>query len=193
MDTATAYDTTPELTQSEQAYAELLTLMQSRIDAAAKQGLKLFTTDASDKGGGGDGKLFEAYLSGFPAYARQYHNCHACRRFVETYGGLVVIDSAGKQTPLFWEARATPLYYRVSVENVERLVRRAKVTGVFVSSESVWGVPEAGGWTHFAVKVPAAYSRVQSAYRASRAQGKLPQRRDRTADLQPRPKEYGNG
>lgn len=103
----------------------------------------LFTTDAS--------LLFEAYLSALPVDQRQYHNCHCCRHFVERFGGLVTINERGKQTPAFWSEEDAPEVYRPAVAKMIRIVAKAKVTGVFLSADKVWGNPVTGKWTHLSI------------------------------------------
>lgn len=92
----------------------------------------LFTTDATD--------LWKTWLGGLPVEEQQHHNCHACRRFVERYGGLVTIDADGHARPaMFSEA---PGIYRGAFAAVERALASAKVTGVFVSSDKIWGTAQ---------------------------------------------------
>src|SRR5690242_596239 len=96
-------------------------------------GEPIFTTDVTN--------LFETYLAAIPEEHRQHYTCHACRDFVRRFGGLVTIDAAGKTIPLFWEKSDVPGELVNATAAVARLVRRAKVTGVFFSSEKVWGRP----------------------------------------------------
>jgi len=101
-----------------------------------------FTTDATG--------LFDAFLSGFPAGAvRQHYNCHACRRFMETYGSLVWITDSGKAASIFWD-RAVPEMYEAPVAAVRQIMKRAHVNGVFLSPAAVWGSPVTGLWHHMA-------------------------------------------
>lgn len=125
---------------------------QSRfLSVLAESGGRLFTTDA-------DGPMmFGAYLSGFDQSSQQYHTCHACRRFFDVFGGLVTIDESGRTHPALWHEEDAPDHYRASVALVARLVSRAKVNGVFLSSAPVWGQPVTGEWTHFAVTPPKEY------------------------------------
>lgn len=108
----------------------------------------LFTTDTEN--------LFAAYLEWLPPADRQHHTCHACRRFFETYGGLAVIGVDGRTTPAVWSPDDAPDYYRGAIETVAKMVRRARVTGVFRSKLPVWGQPVTGSWTHYAVTPPPA-------------------------------------
>jgi hypothetical protein len=136
-------------------YERLVSAMRTHFENAASGG-PLFTTDAEG--------LFEAYLAGFPEDDRQYHNCNACRRFIERFGGLVTIDADGVTHAAIWPLVEGSSYWD-SVAAVAERVLRAKVTGVFLASESVWGTPSnprslkqgAGlDWTHLHVLPPRA-------------------------------------
>lgn len=113
-------------------------------------GVPLFATDA-------DG-LWPAYLASFPMFGgregRQYHNCHACKTFIERFGGLVTIDEVGRATSAIWNEEDAPGPYKPAIAAMAKLVRRAKVTGVFLCSKEVWGQPETGPWRHFSVIPP---------------------------------------
>jgi hypothetical protein len=104
----------------------------------------VFTTDAAD--------LFDDYLRMFPASLRQHHTCSACKSFVESYGGLVTIDAQGVTESVFWPDGAEwSAEYAAPITELRARVRAAKVTGVFLSKDSVWGKPVTGPWRHFAV------------------------------------------
>lgn len=113
-------------------------------------GVPLFTTDATG--------LWEAYLNGFPPTERQYHNCNSCRQFFERFGGLVVIDDIGQTTPAIWPTEDVPQSYADSIAAVERIVRKAKITGVFLSKLQLWGNPITGPWTHFFIEHPPVFT-----------------------------------
>jgi membrane protein YqaA with SNARE-associated domain len=107
----------------------------------------LFTTDAVG--------LNEAYLAHFSDEERQHHNCHACRDFIQTFGGLVWITPDGHTVPAMWQVQdVTAGEYCAPIAAMQKLVARAKVTGVFLSSLAVWGKPITGAWTHFAITPP---------------------------------------
>lgn len=109
----------------------------------------LFTTDAPD--------MWATYLGGFAEGAqRQYHNCTACRRFVERFGGLVTIDEQGRTASALWDEDATPEHYRPAVAAVLRAVRKARVTGVFLTTAKEWGTRDTGPWRHLSLTPPAA-------------------------------------
>ena len=125
-------------------YDTLLARVQERFEANLESGGALFTTDATG--------LFQSYLDALPAVDRQSHHCDACRRFLEAFGGLVTIDAKGVTRPAVWHGLNAPDYYAPAVAALDRVVRRARVTGVFLSSLPVWGKPVTGRWTHLAVK-----------------------------------------
>jgi hypothetical protein len=130
-------------------YTDFLSRLNARFLANCASGARpLFTTDAED--------LWDAYLGSFTDPAvRQYHNCHACRQFIERFGGLVTIDEDGATKPAIWDEDDAPESYKQALAAMAKLVRRAKVTGVSLASNPVWGTPETGVWRHLAVR-PAA-------------------------------------
>lgn len=103
--------------------------------------------------------LYEIYLSGFSDDQRQTHRCHACRRFIEQYGGLVVLDEEGHSRSLFWSADV-PEIYRRSVAEMRTEVEHASAEDVFYSEAADWGTVSTFDkkrgleWTHFAVSSP---------------------------------------
>ncbi len=134
--------------QDDELYDNFLARVQARFAQLASSG-SLFRTDATG--------LWEAYLATFPELdgVRQYHTCNACRHFIERFGDLVVIDEEGRTTPAVWDAADAPELYAAGIGEMERRVRRARVTGVFLCSEEVWGQPVTGTWRHLAVRPPA--------------------------------------
>jgi hypothetical protein len=108
-----------------------------------KHGPHLFTVDAGD--------LYAVYLAALPVEARQEHTCNACRSFFDRYGNLVAITENGDTVPAMWPIRSGADLYDDAVAALRRAVSAAKVTGVFLSSSSVWGKPLTGEWTHLAV------------------------------------------
>lgn len=107
----------------------------------------LFTTDATE--------LWENYLEAAPAADRQQRTCRSCKNFIERFGGLVVLDDVGQQTSAFWVDDAPAGYHRAS-QVLEKIVRRAKVTGVFLTSEGELGTRLTGPWKHLSAATPAA-------------------------------------
>lgn len=109
-------------------------------------GSVLFTTDATG--------LFDLFLKKLGSdVLRQHYNCNACRKFIETYGGLVTIDCFGNTYSAMWYFDAKGIY-QAPVAALCSRVMHAPVTGVFLSKELIWGTPISGGWTHMAVSPP---------------------------------------
>lgn len=101
--------------------------------------IPLFTTDV-------DG-LFDIYLAGIPEEYRQHYNCHDCKMFLERYGGLVTIDELGRIMSVMWHGNI-PKFFSKSVSNMQRAIKRASITGIFLSKDNVLGIPITGEWTH---------------------------------------------
>lgn len=99
----------------------------------------LFTTDASN--------LWNCYLGGIPEASRQHYNCHACQAFIERYGGLAAITENGEVEPVMW-AEYVPTLFQKSISSMRYAIKKAKVTGVFLSKDKVLGTPQTGQWTH---------------------------------------------
>lgn len=123
-------------------YQQLQRQLQENIENLAEY--RLFTTNATG--------LFEMLIEGLPADMKQQYTCNACRRFIDTYGGLVVISTEGLIKPALWTPGNAPAFFRDSVHSIHREVISAKVTGVFFDSNDTWGTPQTGEWTHFHVK-----------------------------------------
>lgn len=131
--------------------ADWAALLSSVPAALARYaGQPLFATDATG--------LNDAYLTHLGA-ERAIHDCYACRRFIENFGALVAITDDGHTIPVFWNAETVPAVYRTSVKTMAKAVAKARVTGVFLSSDKTWGNPTTGAWTHLAVKSPSVYPR----------------------------------
>jgi len=94
----------------------------------------LFTTDVDPA------SLWRAWLAGLPESERQPHTCHACRQFIERFGGLVSFTEDGTPASLFNdEALVKHGMYASSFWAVATLAQRGRVNGVFVSAEKQWG------------------------------------------------------
>lgn len=127
--------------KDQQTYNQFLTRLQQRFDERVA-GKNLFTTDVD---------LYPAYLDHFSPELRQEHTCHACRQFIQRFGNLVIIDDAGNATSAMWNEGDAPVEYRASVSAMRQLVSKAKVVGVFVSSEKIYGYPKTGNWVHLSL------------------------------------------
>ena len=148
----------------EHDYSSLLTGVTASFAAAVASGGSLFQTNAEG--------LFDLYLDSMPS-ERQVHNCHCCRRFIATYGGLVTIGTDGSTTPAMWAPLAVPEFYRPAFKALHDRVKRARVDAPFLSKEAVWGTPRTGDWTHPAVAPPAAFVYRERALTAGQAMAAL--------------------
>jgi hypothetical protein len=126
-------------------YAGYLDSVQARFAESADK--PLFTTNAEN--------LWEVYLGAFTdAEERQHHNCHCCRHFIRRFGGLAVLGDNGQIESALWDAETVPERYQPAARAMARAVRKATITGVFLSKDRVWGTPVTGEWTHFSVTPP---------------------------------------
>lgn len=126
-------------------YDMLLSATSATFAFAAMSGRKLFATDASG--------LWDLYLKNLPPAERQFHNCHCCRKFIESYGHLVTIDADGHTVPAMWSPNVPDLYGPSFAAMFNR-VKTARIASVFLSKETVWGTPVTPGWTHLSVTPP---------------------------------------
>ena len=125
-------------------YREFLTRLQERVDSLSSE--KFFTTDSGD--------LWKSWISSFPQSARQYNSCSACRKFIQKYGSLVIINEEGETAPVIWDASIFPEEERGAALALEMIVSTSKVTGVFYAKEEQWGDPGCDTWSHMCVKGP---------------------------------------
>jgi hypothetical protein len=125
-------------------YDLLLSQIHARFALATEDPkTKLFTTDATG--------LFNAFLAGLPAgRTRQLYTCHACRQFFDRFGGLVTIDERGTAESALW-GFIPPKTFDKSIATMQKIVRKSKVTGAFLTSKGPWGTPVTGEWSHIHV------------------------------------------
>lgn len=136
-----------QVSHSDPAYQAFVARMQRRFEENLAKHKYLFTTDVD---------AWSIYLDGFAhPDVRQYNNCHCCKEFMRKYGNLVCIQEDGTLVPALWfdeDAEGTPMQWAV-LHVIEALVK-AKVTGVFYTTEKHWGKAQSGGWDHLAISVP---------------------------------------
>jgi hypothetical protein len=87
---------------------------------------------------------------------RQYHNCSACRKFIDRFGGLAIVEDDGSVGSAFWHEEDAPEEYANAVAQLDKAVRRAKIASPFLSHDPILGRPEAGGWAHLSIATPEA-------------------------------------
>ena len=119
--------------------------LQSIREGFAQHAGPFFTTNAEG--------LWPAFLNALPPELRQHYTCNACRHFVERFGGIVAITQDGKTVPVMWPDDVPGLYH-APTQAAKKIVLKARVTGVFLSKDAVWGQPVTGPWHHMAVIPP---------------------------------------
>ena len=107
-------------------------LFQSSFSVMVENADFLYYTDV-DKD-----TLWNTYINSFPGDVRQEFNCNACRSFIKNYGNLVVIGS-DYQVHSFWEFLVPDPTYQQVVDNLNYLVIRKPITGVFVTETNKLG------------------------------------------------------
>lgn len=118
----------------DERYDDLRAAVRARFDElAAKNASPLFTTDAAG--------LFDLFLASLPPERRQSYTCAACRRFVDGFGGVVLLTEDGHAVSPFWDPAAVPPFFGAAALALRDTVAGAKVTGVFLSEERAWGLP----------------------------------------------------
>lgn len=127
-------------------YDKLLAHIRESFEDAIHDGDPLFTTTAENV------DLFDIFLRNLPVEARQHYTCNECRRFVNRYGHLVTINQYGELDSVMWNY-APPFFYK-AVSAIRDLVKRSRVTGVFLTTDKRLGVAKTGVWTHMSVDIP---------------------------------------
>lgn len=131
---------------TEQDYWDFLQSIRDHFNALVDAGKPIFQTNT--------GELFTTFLDNLPAPIRQHYTCHACQDFVNTFGGLVVIEMDGQESPIMWGT--VPEVFQPAIDAIKKKISKARVTGIFLTDEKVWGKPVTGEWHHMAVQPPAA-------------------------------------
>lgn len=145
MQTTTSSAAPTRKTIPDDGYEDFLRFQSAEFMQRMETTKVLFTTDAPG--------LWETYLEHALDGARQERTCHACRAFVEHFGGLVEITKDGDLMPVAWPT-AFPPAYAAATTVLRSRVSRARVTGVFLSPQAVWGRPYTGDWQHLALMPP---------------------------------------
>src|SRR3990167_4949710 len=138
MSTISAINTTP--LDNDPDFDSFRESLDERLKTAAYGG-KLFATDATG--------LYEAYLEAIPEDRRQHYRCNCCKRFIEQFGGLVVLDQKNHLKSVFWDNATSPMFAAMN-----KIVKRARIEGPFLTSSNKWGSAVTGDWTHLAAHPP---------------------------------------
>ena len=134
-----------DLSRENDGYTELLESIQCSFEKVVINNTPLFTTDVEN--------LYDIFLNNLPAEARQHYTCHACKDFVNRYGSLVAIEEDGSITPVMWGGYI-PEFFVDAVKAVINAVWKARVTGVFITSDKRLGNFKTGNWYHMCVDIP---------------------------------------
>jgi hypothetical protein len=143
MSAPSAVTSAPDIQRDEDG-RRLLAALRARFEAATAGGVHLFSSAA-------DG-LYERFLAALPDGLRQWHQCAACRRFVDRHGGLVRVGDDGELASVLWDPAAVPDVYVPAVRALAEAVTRAPIAGLFLSERELWGRPRTGDWWHLAVE-----------------------------------------
>jgi hypothetical protein len=128
-------------------YDVFLQNLRNNFALALQDNPKIFYTNADN--------LFEIFLDNLPAEARQHYNCNTCKRFVNKYGNIAMINGNGSLTSPIWnEIENIPTLFKASIEAMKKKVEKAIVTNVFYSSKITLGVPVTEQWHHMSLQVP---------------------------------------
>lgn len=98
-------------------------------------------------------ELWINYMMSLPESVRDEHNCNTCRSFLGHYGGLAYVNEAGIMRSVLW-GESLPGLYHDAVEELNGLVQRSYITGVFIPWASELGNAKTGEWKHLSMKVP---------------------------------------
>jgi hypothetical protein len=145
MNTSTTND---RASNSGAAYDRYIDRVATAFYNTVADGAQLFIADTDN--------LFGVYLNSFPQVDRQFHNCSACWRFINTYGSIVTISADGERHSPIWEAIPAPPKYAMAVASMVSAIDRAPIKGVFVSATADLGLRQAGEWNHYTLKLPPA-------------------------------------
>ena len=138
--------TTDRASHSGAAFDRYIDRVAEIFYRAVTEGSQLFIADTHN--------LFELYLSSFPEIDRQFHNCNACKRFIDTYGSIVTISKNGDRSSPIWETVVAPHRYAKAVESMVSAIEQAPIKGVFRSAKADLGVRQTGEWSHYALQLP---------------------------------------
>lgn len=105
--------------------------------------------------------LSDVYITAALPGDRQARTCNACRRFIDTFGGLVTVDESGRIRSALWSPDA-PVAYRDAAMSLMRTVERSRITSVFHTPDRILGHVVQGVrkddpaelWTHFSAVLP---------------------------------------
>lgn len=143
----------PQPTDYDGGFAELLHAMRQQWAGGINSSAPLFHTDA----GSAASSLYDVFLSHLPAELKPHYACRCCRKFVERFGDVVVVDAkTGKTSSALWPTAGVPEAFRLAIAEIRNLVHAAAITGVLVSSEAHLGSLDTPPWSHMSLVWPIA-------------------------------------
>ena len=109
----------------------------------------IFRTDAEN--------LYDLYLANIPVEGRDHYTCQCCRRFINQYGSLVMVDEAsGRLISLMWDEKDEAInpFFKPAVKAMRRAVETSHITGQFLTDKAMLGNPRTGIWRHMHMELP---------------------------------------
>lgn len=135
---------TPQVSEDRMAdYKAFMKHINNTFENFNNQQTPLFNTDAED--------LFNLYIKYIPNGYKRYYDCNTCKKFFNTFGGLVTVDKDGHTKSVLWEDEHAPEFFKLSVKALKDKVKASKITSVFYHNTKSLGVVSSGGWPHFAI------------------------------------------
>ena len=147
-----------ETIQTDRAFHRVKSLVETRYNSLVKSGATLFQVDVDKY------ELWQAYHSAFAPELQQEHQCSACRNFIKSVGGLVVITEDLELNTL-WDHRGAsdvPSEYLKPLDSIDSYVRSRAIEGLFRHTEPVAGCDRNHDktrnvvWQHFHARIPSA-------------------------------------
>ena len=104
-------------------------------------------------------KLYDIFVQALPEEDRREFDCTACRKFVNKYGRLALVNDNGELQPLMWyprDLRVDP-YFRDSVQAIFDAFKGRKVSREFkiAVARRYCGKAQTGGFRHMYIGFPA--------------------------------------
>ncbi len=114
-------------------------------------------------------ELWDTYINSFPQGSnniyrtRTYHDCNCCKSFIRSMGNVVSINNGKIES--IWDITSPDPNYQVVADSLSEIVKNAKISNVFYSSERSVGTDmtyqENDGavntWQHFHITIPAKF------------------------------------
>lgn len=130
--------------EADHGYGELRSMINKCFSVYCSVGDPFFIVKA-------DG-LYDAFLSGLPEENRQHYNCHACRKFFDNFGGLVVIMPDKSLRSVLFDFTPNKFFER-AIYNVKAKVERSVIDRVFFHNDKTLGTPVSNGWEHLHAEI----------------------------------------